>query len=134
VKIVELEIAQSALFEECREQPTHGSNVRVHAAAHIHQQEQANVVPALGPKHEFDLARIAARLIHRRIDIEFGVRSTAREVSQAFERNLRLPQIHRGVRAIVRETAVFCDLHCGTISTLPSHANSSGMFAPVSAG
>ena len=70
VEVVGAEVAQAALLVERGEQPAHGLVVRVHRAADVHEQEQPHVVLALGPEDELDLARVAARLVDRLVEVE----------------------------------------------------------------
>src|SRR3546814_13742106 len=57
-----LELAQAALLVERRQQSAHRLVERLHGAADVHQQQQAQIVPTLGAEHQLDLARVLAGL------------------------------------------------------------------------
>ena len=131
VEVVGLEGAQAALFVQGGEQPTHRLVVRIHRAADVHQQQQPQVVAALGAEHQFDLAGVLAGLVDRAVEVEFALRPGARELPQAAQRDARLADVERAVGAVVREAALLGDLHRRAILARPADTDPGRVLAAV---
>ena len=77
----------------------------------LDEDEEADVVPALGAEGELDLAAVPRGAVDRIEEVELRLRPRARELAQAPERHAHLAHVERHVRAVVLEAALLGDLH-----------------------
>ena len=95
VEVVRLELAQAALLVQRRQQLAHRLVVRVHRAADVHQEQQADVVLPRRAEDQLDLAGVPARLVDRLVEVELGRQAGARELAQPAERDPHLADVER---------------------------------------
>ncbi len=134
VEVVGAEVAQAALLVERRQQAAHGLEVGVHGAADVHQQQQAHVVAPWRPEHELDLAGVLAGLVDRLVEVELGLFTGSRQVSQAPQRHAQLTEIEGDVGTVILEPSLLGDLHRRTALGGAADADARGMLAVVPKG
>src|SRR5262249_13670011 len=83
---------------------------------------------------ELDLARVAARLVDRLVQVELARRPRARELAQAAERDPHLPAVERPVGAVVGEAALLGDLHRRARTRLPADPDAGRVGAVIAVG
>ena len=63
-------------------------DVLVHRAADVHQQQDLHLVVALGNELDVEKAGVGRRAVDRVVEVEFQLRTLAREAAQAAQRHL----------------------------------------------
>ncbi len=131
VEVVRLELAQAVVLVQRGEQAAHRLVVRVHRAADVHEQQQADVVAARRAEDQLDLAGVAAGLVDGLVEVELRLLSLAGELAQAAQRDLHRAHVERVVGAVVLEAALLGDLHRRAALALAADADAGRMLAAV---
>ena len=113
------------------EQAADRLEVRIHRAADVHEQQQADVVAPRRAEDELDLAGVAAGLVDGVVEVELGVLADAGELAQPAQRHLHLPQVERRIGAVVLEVALLRDLHRRAALALAADADAGRVHAAV---
>ena len=77
---------------------------------------------------------VLAGLVDGPVEVELDLGPGAGEPAQAFQRDLRLPQVHGRVGAVVRVAAVLRDLHGRAVAPRAAHPNAGGVLTAVAEG
>ena len=97
--------------------------MRVHRAAHVHQQEHAHVRLARRAQHDLELARVLRRLVDGLVEVELELGALAVERAQLAERDLDLPHVEHEVRAVRAVDARVGDRHRAPAAALGPDAH-----------
>ena len=92
-----------------REEPLADLGVRIHRAAHVEEQEDAQVRAALRAQLQRQLAGVARGLIDGALEVQLVERALAHEGAQAAQRHLDVPRVEGDVGAQVPEAPLARD-------------------------